>query len=107
MSHAEHTRPRRARPTRDDVPDKVVATGQVNLGRRMRLEQHLDGAASTAFRFGEALPDDGLLQPFESPFPAANPGEVPVQELRYELTEAGEDLNLSGSGLVLSYGIFG
>jgi type IV secretory pathway TraG/TraD family ATPase VirD4 len=100
----ERTRPRRRR----DVPDKIVPVGQIHLGKRLRLEQHVNATVDTAFGFSDGLPEDGLISPFENPLPGLNGDAVPMQMLEYALEEdPGEDLYLADLGLVMSYGIFG
>jgi hypothetical protein len=85
---------------------KVQASGAIRLGRRLILEQRTD-AGSPALIYSAGLPDDASIAPFENPLPMASPGELPRQDLRCQLRETSEELQIENDGLVMSYGIFG
>lgn len=86
---------------------KIEASGRIHLGRRMRLEQHVATPLAARFAFAAELPDDGLIRPFEDPLPTVNPGGLALQELDYEVRDAGAEVFMQDDGLTMSYGIFG
>src|SRR5437868_629637 len=86
---------------------KIDPAGRIHLGRRLTLEQRSRAALATGFSFSAGLPEDGLIAPFEDSLPMVHRGELPRQELDYELRETGDDLFIERAGLTMSYGIFG
>src|SRR5262245_3005959 len=86
---------------------KIQAKGKIHLGKRLSLEQSATASTPANLMCSIGLPEDGTIPVFENPMPAANPGELPRQELKYSLHETNADLYIEDNGLTASYGIFG
>jgi hypothetical protein len=86
---------------------KIAPKGRIHLGKRLMLEQHRQGAGERAPMFAVGLPEDGIIPMIENAMPAAQPGQLPMEELDYLLRETDTDLYIEDRGLTMSYGIFG
>jgi type IV secretory pathway TraG/TraD family ATPase VirD4 len=86
---------------------KIQPRGKIHLGKKLSLDQRMAATPPASLMYSVGLPEDGRIPAFENPMPAANPGELPRQELKYSLRETPVELYIEDNGLTMSYGIFG